>query len=80
MLWCSGRDWRRRGIVGGMLLGLAGGLLVAVASGADSRLSAASGMSVGAVAGSFVHPEVKSWIRFSSLVLLAGLLVFGWMD
>ena len=63
-----------------MIVGLAGGMMFALLFGTDSRLSAASGLSIGSVVGSFVHPEVKPWTRFAFLALLVGVLSFAWID
>ena len=63
-----------------MIVGLAGGCMFALLFGTDSRLSAASGYSIGSVVGSFVQPEVKTWTRFAFLALLVGVLSFVWID
>jgi hypothetical protein len=72
--------WRKRAVWTGMIVGLVGGFVFALLFGTDSRLSAASGFSIGSVAGSFFHPEVRTWTRFAFLALLVGVLSFVWLD
>lgn len=76
----SDSNWRTQAIAGGMILGLVCGLVFAIVLGTDSRLSAASGFSIGAVVGACVHPEIRPWARFAALAVLAGLLIFAWLD
>jgi hypothetical protein len=78
-LQMSESNWRKQAFVAGMIIGLIGGMLFAAVFGTDSGLTAVSGYSIGSVVGSFVHPELKTWIKFVFLALLAAILAFAWL-
>ena len=76
----SDKNWRKRAVPAGMIIGLIGGMVFAVVSGADSGQSSTSGFAIGAVAGGFVHPELKTWVKILFLAVLLGLLAWVWLD
>ena len=75
----SDNNWRKRAVPAGMIIGLIGGMVFAVVSGANSGLSATSGFAIGAVAGGFVQPGLKTWAKFVFLAVLVGLLAWAWL-